>query len=182
MRVAVKVMFWFKVEKFVVLVRRRRKKMEVKETSLKYKGEFYGFRKAFIKSPELSAMARFTLILLVCYLGKNKHCWPSVGELSKCLRVNKDTTRKYLKELEKRSHLIIKSRGIGRSHLYTPSYYRISSGPGQIICQETKPAEETIHRPAEIALNRSISSGNKDKGLKTGKELFDQKRKELGLS
>ena len=102
-------------------------------------------------------------------------------ELSKRCGKNKDTIRKYLKELVTKGYLKTQSRGIGRSHLYTPSYCKTSSGFSTNIQQGEKPAEKTIHQPAETTLNRSISSGNKYNGFKTGKELFDQKRRELGL-
>ena len=149
--------------------------------NLNNKQTFYGFRKAFLKNPEVSMEARFLIVLLFCYKGKNLFCWPSMGELSRICGKNKDTIRKYFKELEIHNYLKIRSRGIGRSHLYTPSYCRISSGSNQSETPIAKPAEETMHQPDETTLNRSISSGNKDNGFKTGKELLDQKRRELGI-
>lgn len=142
---------------------------------------FYGFRKAFIQNSEVSMESRFLLILLLTYKGTNPSCWPSIGELSKKYAKNKDTVRKYLKELEAKGFLKIQSRGIGRSNLYTPSYRKISAGTVAITKPYTKPPEETTYQPTESTLNRSISSGNKDNGFKTGKELFDLKRKELDL-
>ncbi len=155
--------------------------METNNFKPKDKQSFYGFRKAFIKNPEVSALARFTLILLLTFKGKNDGCWPSVGTLAKHLGLNRDTVRKYTNELVEKGYLIKHSRGIGRSLLYIPSYWKISLGSNYIDNQKDKPTEKTIHQPDEFTLNRSISSGNKDSTFKTGKELFDQKRKELNL-
>ncbi len=155
--------------------------MEKIDSKSNDKQSFYGFRKAFIKDFEISMEARFLLILLLTYKGKNSTCWPSIGELSKRMGKNKDTVRKYLRELEAKGYLKTRSRGIGRSHLYTPSYWKISAGQTTHTQKNEKPAEETICQPAESTLNRSISSGNKDNGFKTGKDLFDKKRKELEL-
>lgn len=142
---------------------------------------FYGFRKVFIKNYTIPAYARFLLILLFTFKGKNTNCWPSIGTLSKCLGLNKDTTRKYLKVLEKEGYLKIESRGIGRSNRYTPSYCKFSSGSQSQKTEIIKPAEETIRQPSDSTLNRSINSENKVSTFKTGKELFDQRRRELGL-
>lgn len=155
--------------------------MQTIDFKSKDKQSFYGFRKAFIKNPEVSALARFTLILLLTFKGKNSGCWPSVGTLAKHLRLNRDTVRKYTNELVEKGYLIKYSRGIGRSLYYIPSYWKISSGSNHSDNQKDKPTEEKIHQPTEITLNRSISSGNKDSTFKNGKELFNKRRKELGL-
>ena len=153
----------------------------VKKVVSNNKRVFYGFRKAFIQNNEISPLARFTLIMLFTFKGKNESCWPSVGKLASCMGINRDTTRKYINELVSKGYVIKKSRGIGRSLLYTPSYWKISSGNNKKKVEKTEPAEKTIHQPAEITLNRSINTENKDKAFKSGKELFEQKRKELGL-
>ena len=145
------------------------------------KPAFYGFRKAFIKNNSLPLESRFLLILLMTYKGKNQSCWPSIGELSSKFGKNKDTVRKYLIVLEQAGYLKINSRGIGRSRLYTPSYFKISAGSINNPMQNPQPNEILLHQPIESTLNRSISLGNKDNGFKNAKELFDEKRKELGL-
>lgn len=141
----------------------------------------HGFRKAFIRNSILSPESRLLLIILMSYKGENSQCWPSVGSLSKNLGRNRDSVRKYIKELKSNGYLITNSRGMGRSLLYTPSYWGISAGPLTIIQQDEQPAEKTVHQPDETTLNRSIVSENKDNKFKSGKELFDQKRKELEL-
>lgn len=153
--------------------------MKIMNTS-KDKNLFYGFRKAFIKNNTLPLEARFLLILLMTYKGKNKSCWPSIGEISKRMGKNRDTVRKYLIVLETSGHLIIESRGIGRSHLYSPSYIKISSGITNIN-ETTKPAEKYIYQPNESTLNRSINSGNKEKDFISGKDLFLSRKKQFGL-
>ncbi len=147
-------------------------------TNQESKTVFYGFRKAFIKNSSIPLEARFLLILLMTYKGKNNSCWPSIGEISKRYGKNRDTVRKYLIVLEKEGHLKIVSRGIGRSNLYTPSYWKISAGHPT----DNKPTEESLPQPNEITLNRSISSENKDKNNINMRQLFEQKRKELGLA
>lgn len=152
--------------------------------SLNLKGKkaaFHGFRKAFIQNSEISALARFVLVLLITFKGKNEVCWPSVGTLAKHLGLNKDTTCKYINELVRKGFLIKRSRGIGRSLLYAPSYWKISSGSNYINGQEARLTEKTLHQPTETTLNRSIDSGNKDTESLKGKELFNKRRKELGL-
>lgn len=146
-------------------------------TDKENKTAFYGFRKAFIKNSSIPLEARFLLILLMTYKGKNNSCWPSIGEISRRYGKNRDTVRKYLIALEKEGHLRITSRGIGRSNLYTPSYWKISTGQPN----DYKPTEESISQPNETTLNRSISSENKDKNNINLRQLFEQKRKELGL-
>jgi biotin operon repressor len=155
--------------------------MEFSNNKLKDKQAFYGFRKAFIRNTDLSPEARLILIIMMTHKGKNSYCWPSHRTLCKELGRNRDSIRKYIKELIFHGYLVTKSQGIGRSLLYTPSYWKISAGSTSTTKQDEKPAEENIHQPADSTLNRSISSGNKDRGFKTGKELFDQKRRELGL-
>jgi len=155
--------------------------MEITHTNLKNKQAFYGFRKAFIQNPVIPHPARFLLILLLTYKGKNNACWPSQGDLSKKMGVSKDTIRKYLGILEKEGYLITKSRGVGRSLLYTPSYWKISAGKEESTEKDLEPGEITIHEPDEFSTTRSIVSGNKNSTFKIGKDLFNQKRKELGL-
>jgi len=140
----------------------------------------YAFRKAFIRNEKFPLEARFLLILLITYKGKNESCWPSQGTLGKVMNRNKDTVRKYLKVLSDAGHLKIKSRGMGRSLLYTPSYWKISASKVVNKEEEEKPTETSRQEPAETLAHRSISSGNKEKKNK-GKEIFNKKRKELGL-
>lgn len=141
---------------------------------------FYGFRKAFIRNSSIPVEARLLLILLITYLGKNKNCWASQGKLAKDMGCDVDTVRKYLRILQEAGHLIMQNRGIGRSLLYTPSYLIISAGKTEKIEKNTKPAEILSQTPTETPEHRSITSGNKEETI-TGKELFDKKRKELGL-
>jgi hypothetical protein len=155
--------------------------MEKTNDNLKSKTAFYGFRKAFIHNADISPESRLLLIDLMTYKGENTECWPSQTKLSKDIGRNKDSIRKYLKELISNGYLKVHSRGIGRSLLYAPSYWKISSGYVKDKSKDEKPAEEIVDQPAESTLNRSISSGNKVNEFKSGKELFDQKRKELEL-
>lgn len=142
----------------------------------------HGFRKAFIKNTDLSPEARLLLIILMSFKGKNINCWPSLKTLSKSLGRNTDSVAKYLKELKSAGYLKVKSRGIGRSNSYTPSYFKLSSGINTNRNDEFKKASEELpHQPTESTLSRSIYSGNIDRGLIKGKELFDKRRKELGL-
>lgn len=141
----------------------------------------YGFRKAFIRDGNIPLEARFLLILLMTYKGKNENCWPSQGTLGKDMNLSRDTVRKYLKVLSGAGHLKIKFRGIGRSLLYEPSYWKISAGKAGNGKEEGKPTEIPRHEPAENLGHRSISSGNKERECLKGRELFDKKRRELGL-
>ena len=154
--------------------------MEISNTNSKNKPAFYGFRKAFIQSTELSVEAKFLLIDLMTYKGMHAECWPSQAKLSRDIGRNKDSVRKYLKELISNGHLMVRSRGIGRSILYAPSYWKISSGQGIKTPDDVKVAEETKVQPTESTLNRSIDSKNKDNTLK-GIELCKQTLREHGL-
>lgn len=142
---------------------------------------YYGFRKAFLKNEKLPLEARFIIVLLFTYKGKNKECWPSQGELAKRMNRDIDTVRKYLMILRQEGYLKIVSRGIGRSLLYTPSYMKISVGSLVEKNNSQEPVEIAKQEPIETPTQRSIVSKNKDNGLLIGKELFDKKRKELGL-
>ena len=155
--------------------------MEIKELKSSKHKLLYGFRKAFIQDANISMGARFLLILLMTYKGMNDFCWPSVRELSNKFGKNKDTVRKHLRELEQKGYLVTRSRGIGRSHLYIPTYHKNSSGLTANISFKQKPTEENIVQPAESTLNRSVTLGNKDKETIDGWALFEEKRKELGL-
>lgn len=147
----------------------------------KPKQSVYGFRKAFIKNPSLSIEARFLLILLITFKGINPTCWPSLATLAKIMNRSRDSVRKYLKELRINGFLKIASRGIGRSHSYTPSYIKIYAGKSNELNQSPKPAEETLQRPDESFRDRSIVSGNINKDLKTGKNLFYETGRRLGF-
>lgn len=146
------------------------------------KQSFYGFRKAFIQNTEITLEAKFLLILLKSHLGKNPTCWPSLSTLGRKMGRSRDSVRKYLKELQTKGYLNTFSRGIGRSHAYAPSYFKISAGDSLKTNQFIEPAEKTRPQPDESFRDRSIVSGNKDNSLKTGKELFDETRKRLGFT
>lgn len=143
---------------------------------------FYGFRKAFIKNSHIPLEARFLIVLLFTYVGKNKKCWPSQGELAKRMDRNTDTVRKYLGVLEREGHLKIESQGIGRSLLYAPSYWKISAGKAANRDGEEKPTEIPRHELAEALGHRSINPGNKEREIdrnNEGIELLRKRVKEL---
>lgn len=125
----------------------------------------YGFRKAFIKNTNFALEARFLLILLMTYKGKNTNCWPSQGELGRVMNRSRDSVRKYLTILEEAGHLKVKSRGIGRSLLYEPSYWGIYAGTKEKHNKEGKPAEIPRLQPTESFRDRSISLGNKEEKI-----------------
>lgn len=142
---------------------------------------FYGFRKAFIKNKEISLESRFIMILLMTFKGKNETCWPSLGTLAKIANRSSDSIRKYLKELKINGYLKVVSRGIGRSLSYAPSYLKVYAGYVEKIDNPDKRAEIIRQGPDDISRDRSITSGNKEKDLKIGKELFDETRKKYGF-
>ena len=115
---------------------------------------YYGFRKAFIQSSVISLEARFLLVLLMTYKGKNAYCWPSQGELGRRLNRSRSTVRKYLMILKTKGHLRIERRGIGRSLSYFPNYLPI---------QKIKPDKRVRQEPGQILTARSIDSGNIDR-------------------
>lgn len=147
-------------------------------SKLTSKSMHQGFRKAFIQNKDLPLEARFLLILLMTYKGLHEYCYPSQGTLAKILNRNTDSVRKYMNILEQEGYVKIKSRGIGRSLNYAPSYFKISVGTSQISKQPSKPPVIIREEPPESVGNRSISSRNIVKTL-SGKELFEQKRREL---
>lgn len=121
------------------------------------KQNFYGFRKAFIKNDKLLVNARFLLIVLMCFKGKNESCWVSQGKLAKIMICHRDSIRKYLRILQKSGYLKIKRRGVGRSLLYAPSYTPIYVGLGG---RTLLPNENDRQRPAGFVRVLSIDSGN----------------------
>jgi len=143
----------------------------------------YGFRKAFIQNVCLPLEARFLLILLMSFKGKNKDCWPSQRKLATVMGRSKDTVHKYLNILRKEGYLSVKTRGIGRSLLYAPSYWKISAGGDDKSTEIKKPAEISTQEPAETTPLRSISSGNKEKVINENEGIEQVRRKliQLGL-
>lgn len=127
---------------------------------------YHGFRKSFIQNGSISLEARFILVLLMTYKGKNENCWPSQGTLGKNINRSRRTVSKYLKELERRGFLKISSRGYGRSLLYSPNYL-----PVQKV--NTKPAKTATQRPTQTITARSIDSENIDS--------YPLRKKEEGL-
>lgn len=122
------------------------------------KQSFFGFRKAFIKNDKIPVYARFLLIVLMCFKGKNEYCWVSQGKLAEIMCSHRDTVRKNLRILQKRGYLKAQMRGIGRSLLYAPSYTPIYAGLGDTTL---RPNENERQRPVEFPRALSIDSGNK---------------------
>lgn len=123
---------------------------------------FYGFRKAFLKNDQIPVPARFLLVLLMSFKGKNEYCWVSQGKLAKIMCSHRDTVRKNLRILQKNGYLKIKMQGIGRSLNYAPSYMPIYVG---LRGKTLRPDENERQRPAGFPRLLSINSGNNKGGL-----------------
>jgi len=68
----------------------------------------------------LNPVERCLLITLRLYASPTGFCYPSLRKLSSDLKISKDTTRKYLKTLEKKGHLkiIITKKGYWNKWTY----------------------------------------------------------------
>lgn len=149
-------------------------------TQVVSKNLHFGFRKAFIRNAQLPTGARLLLIDLMTYKGVNYSCWPSQSTLSKDMGQSTDTVRKYMNLLVKEGYVVVKSRGIGRSLDYIPSYHKLLASKPIEKTQSPEPPEPIRQEPVEIVGHRSIDPGNIVKTI-SGKERFDKQRRKLHL-